>query len=112
MADSEEDWIKRRAYELWEAEGYPTGKDIEHWERAKLEYVTLKPDAGLPGKTRGKPIEPVEAAKPAGVRKAAASKVTPSKTSSSTAKASRTSKEPAPVEAAVRKRSKKLPAVT
>ena len=43
MADSDEDWIKKRAYELWEAEGYPTGKDSEHWEQAKLEYATAKP---------------------------------------------------------------------
>jgi hypothetical protein len=43
MADSNEDWIRQRAYELWEAEGYPTGKDAEHWEQAKLEYTALKP---------------------------------------------------------------------
>ncbi len=45
MAASQENWIKHRAYELWEQEGYPSGKDIEHWERAKLEYATLKPTA-------------------------------------------------------------------
>jgi hypothetical protein len=46
MAGSEEDWIRHRAYVLWEEEGYPTGKDREHWERAALEYATLKPVAG------------------------------------------------------------------
>jgi hypothetical protein len=45
MAASQENWIKHRAYELWEQEGYPSGKDTEHWERAKLEYATLKPTA-------------------------------------------------------------------
>ncbi len=45
MAASQENWIKHRAYELWEQEGYPSGKDIEHWERAKLEYATLRPTA-------------------------------------------------------------------
>jgi len=46
MAASQENWIKHRAYQLWEQEGYPAGKDMEHWERAKLEYATLKPTAG------------------------------------------------------------------
>ncbi len=45
MAASQENWIKHRAYELWEQEGYPSGKDTEHWERAKLEYAALKPTA-------------------------------------------------------------------
>jgi hypothetical protein len=45
MAASQENWIKHRAYQLWEQEGYPSGKDMEHWERAKLEYATLKPTA-------------------------------------------------------------------
>lgn len=45
MAASQEHWIKHRAYQLWEQEGYPSGKDMEHWERAKLEYATLKPTA-------------------------------------------------------------------
>jgi hypothetical protein len=45
MAASQEDWIKHRAYQLWEQEGYPSGKDTEHWERAKLEYAALKPIA-------------------------------------------------------------------
>jgi len=112
MADSEEDWIKRRAYELWEAEGYPTGKDTEHWERAKLEYVSLKPAASLSGKSRRKSTEPVPDEKPTGARKAAASKVTASKTSSTTAKAPKAPAAPAPAEAAVRKRTKKAPAVT
>lgn len=44
MAASDE-WIKHRAYELWEQEGYPSGKDKEHWERAKLEYASQNPVA-------------------------------------------------------------------
>jgi hypothetical protein len=54
MADSEEDWIKSRAYRMWEEEGYPTGKDTEHWERARLEYAALKPAGKLPGVTKQK----------------------------------------------------------
>ncbi|MCJ8507311.1 DUF2934 domain-containing protein [Rhizobium lemnae] len=37
MADSE-NWIKQRAYELWEADGQPHGKHDEHWAQACAEY--------------------------------------------------------------------------
>lgn len=60
MAASEEEWIRHRAYELWEQEGYPSGKDAEHWERAKLEHALLKPVASDKGKSKGK-ISAVEA---------------------------------------------------
>ncbi len=45
MADNEDDWIKKRAYALWEEEGQPHGKDAEHWEQARREYsaFALKP---------------------------------------------------------------------
>jgi len=45
MADNEDDWIKKRAYALWEEEGQPHGKDAEHWEQARREYsaYALKP---------------------------------------------------------------------
>ncbi|MDA8230700.1 MAG: DUF2934 domain-containing protein [Magnetospirillum sp.] len=29
--------IRRRAHEIWEAEGKPEGKDEEHWARARAE---------------------------------------------------------------------------
>ncbi|MCJ8520146.1 sRNA-binding protein [Pseudorhizobium tarimense] len=38
MADTEDEWIKKRAYALWEEEGKPHGKDAEHWEQARREY--------------------------------------------------------------------------
>jgi len=89
MADSGEDWIRRRAYELWESEGYPSGKDTEHWERAKLEFSTQKPVSRVSAKPR-KGAEPAKpSAKPekvAAPEKAAASKVTPAKTSSPASK--------------------------
>jgi hypothetical protein len=31
--------IKQRAYELWEADGRPHGKDAEHWARAERELT-------------------------------------------------------------------------
>ena len=34
MADSEHR-IRERAYQLWEEEGRPEGRDIEYWERAR-----------------------------------------------------------------------------
>lgn len=45
MADSKDDWIKKRAYALWEEEGQPQGKDAQHWEQASQEYsaFALKP---------------------------------------------------------------------
>ena len=31
----EKNAIQQKAYELWEAEGRPHGRDIDHWERAE-----------------------------------------------------------------------------
>jgi DUF2934 family protein len=25
------EWIRKRAYEIWESEGRPHGRDMEHW---------------------------------------------------------------------------------
>ncbi|MCF6367956.1 DUF2934 domain-containing protein [Rhizobium halophilum] len=41
MADTEEDWIRKRAYALWQEEGSPHGKDAEHWEQARREYAAF-----------------------------------------------------------------------
>jgi len=32
-----EEWIRRRAYNIWCAEGWPKGRDKEHWEQAQKE---------------------------------------------------------------------------
>lgn len=34
---NQEELIRKRAYRIWEEEGRPTGKDKEHWERARAE---------------------------------------------------------------------------
>ena len=34
MADSRDELVKKRAYEIWEAEGRPWGRDAEHWQQA------------------------------------------------------------------------------
>lgn len=37
-APSELEEIRRIAYEIWQAEGEPSGRDREHWERARRIY--------------------------------------------------------------------------
>jgi len=49
--DEREEWISKRAYALWEAEGRPHGRDHVHWEqavheRAELERVALPDHLG------------------------------------------------------------------
>jgi DUF2934 family protein len=43
-----EERIRKRAYELWDADGRPEGRETEFWERAKeLLGIEDNPDAGL-----------------------------------------------------------------
>lgn len=73
--DDIEQRIRQRAYELWEEDGRPEGREGEHWERARfLVGIESNPDAGqLPNpiiEDREKgytspppptPVEPIEA---------------------------------------------------
>lgn len=73
--DDLEQRIRQKAYELWEEDGRPHGRDAEHWERARfLVGIESNPDAGqLPNpmiEDREKgyttpppptPVEPIEA---------------------------------------------------
>jgi len=58
MTETREEWIKKRAYALWEEEGHPTGRDSVHWEQARKERETLENSAaskdGTEVKTRAK----------------------------------------------------------
>jgi hypothetical protein len=45
MTETREEWIKKRAYALWEEEGHPTGRDSIHWEQARKERETLERSA-------------------------------------------------------------------
>ena len=45
MTESRDEWIKKRAYSLWEKEGYPTGKDAAHWEQATKEHSAMEKTA-------------------------------------------------------------------
>jgi hypothetical protein len=63
--------IARRAYEIWEAEGCPHGRDRDHWEAAARELGSAAPmpadyrdGEGIPG--------PAALKKPAARRKKAA----------------------------------------
>ncbi len=55
---NKEDRIRHRAYELWEREGRPHGRDWEHWARATQEIEkegtvpTAANSAGSPAKKR------------------------------------------------------------
>lgn len=43
--DTREERIKRRAYEIWEREGRPTGREQEHWDQAVQEIEGEGPEA-------------------------------------------------------------------
>ncbi|MFC5758450.1 DUF2934 domain-containing protein [Rhizobium sp. GCM10022189] len=55
MAETREEWIKKRAYALWEEEGHPTGRDSIHWEKARAEHDALK---GASKSANGKEAKP------------------------------------------------------
>ncbi|WP_315859661.1 DUF2934 domain-containing protein [Pseudorhizobium xiangyangii] len=38
MGIDREEWISKRAYELWEQAGRPDGKDDEQWSAASAEW--------------------------------------------------------------------------
>jgi len=42
-----DDWIARRAYDLWEHAGRPFGHEADHWDQASIEYDLANP---LPAK--------------------------------------------------------------
>lgn len=59
MALNSEESIRRRAYAIWEDEGHPEGRSLEHWLRAEAELVK----SGVFGVTDdGKPAGPSRAA--------------------------------------------------
>ena len=44
--------IRAKAYSIWEAEGCPDGKNLDHWLRAEAEITNEK---AKPNKPRRKP---------------------------------------------------------
>jgi hypothetical protein len=69
VADDLDGRIKRRAYEIWEREGRPEGREADHWKLASEEIAiednqrqTLLPNPSGGGDdtaTRGEPVEPL-----------------------------------------------------
>ncbi|MGG7579546.1 DUF2934 domain-containing protein (plasmid) [Rhizobium sp. YTUHZ045] len=55
MSETREEWIKKRAYALWEEEGHPTGRDSIHWEKARHEREALE---GSAAPSNGKEAKP------------------------------------------------------
>ncbi|MBB2673678.1 UNVERIFIED_ORG: hypothetical protein GGE44_003247 [Rhizobium esperanzae] len=47
MATDKHEQIRRRAYEIWEAEGRPEGADLRHWMQARDELAGEDEDATL-----------------------------------------------------------------
>jgi hypothetical protein len=56
MSESRDEWIKKRAYAIWEEEGYPSGRDAAHWEQASKERTSVEKTApnGLEVKPKAK----------------------------------------------------------
>lgn len=38
MPEQRDEWITKRAYELWEQAGRPDGQDLRLWEQASTEW--------------------------------------------------------------------------
>ncbi|MBB3660932.1 hypothetical protein FHX15_006204 [Rhizobium sp. BK650] len=107
MAEAREEWIKKRAYALWEEEGHPTGRDSIHWEQARAEHDALK---GAPTSGNGKEAKP-RTKRTTAVKAGAAKAAGPSNGGEAKAKTKRAPMgikasdivEPAPKRAAARK---------
>jgi hypothetical protein len=49
-----EERIRTRAYELWEGEGRPEGREIDHWLQAAQELVEERSAMGAPAAARAR----------------------------------------------------------
>jgi hypothetical protein len=54
MTETQQEWIMKRAYALWEEEGCPSGRDFIHWEQAKREREALE---GTAASSDGKEVK-------------------------------------------------------
>lgn len=64
--DNFADMIRKRAYEIWEGEGRPHGRDVQHWFQAETEF---RPPLRV---VAGRSVSRAPAKKPARPRKAKA----------------------------------------
>lgn len=63
--DNRQEQLRARAYDIWQAEGQPHGRDREHWEMAERELTIPDADVKSPGPkkptaARSKKAMPVE----------------------------------------------------
>jgi len=42
MKDNHQSEFAKRAYAIWELEGRPSGKDLDHWLRAETEFAAAQ----------------------------------------------------------------------
>ncbi len=73
MSVTDRDSIARRAFEIWEAEGRPEGREVEHWLRAEFEVIA----APAPQSAKA-PAAPKKAAKAADAKAPATKTAKPS----------------------------------
>ncbi|MBF0251986.1 MAG: DUF2934 domain-containing protein, partial [Alphaproteobacteria bacterium] len=62
MSKTTRDRIMKKAYEIWEPEGRPTGRDMEHWFRAEQEEMTVQERAPAAKKATAKKSATAKAA--------------------------------------------------
>lgn len=53
--------MRQRARRIWEEEGRPEGRDLAHWELAKLAIAEEDGQAGTLQPVKGLDLEPIEA---------------------------------------------------
>ncbi|MBI1418522.1 MAG: DUF2934 domain-containing protein [Limimaricola sp.] len=71
---SDEDKIRETAYQIWEAEGRPQGRDYHHWLAAEARF---RAEAASKPKTAVKLDGPAKAAKPRAAKATAKPKAAP-----------------------------------
>lgn len=58
MANDREERIRKRAHEIWDAEGRPHGRHEEHWQKAMKEVGGGDPEAAQMGSMREASSDP------------------------------------------------------
>jgi Protein of unknown function (DUF2934) len=65
LSTEAEQKVRDRAHAIWEAEGRPEGRHLEHWQQALSEFEREKAAVASPAKVVGSPVVTgVEAAAP------------------------------------------------
>jgi len=78
MSVTDHEKIRLRAFQIWEAEGRPEGRDEEHWQRAECELSLVpSPKAAKPSSTEGAAAKKAVAAKKPATVKTAPKAVSP-----------------------------------